>query len=350
MDAFTGSGTNIARTESAVAVFGFSGLGDLVRCHSLIRLIADRYPSRPIDLIVRRPMADIAAFMPEVRGAIGEDFRHSRLSPLARLKLVSELRSRDYGIAYIIPSSFKAALVPFLARIPERVGWSQEFRRPLLTRPKFRMRRLARMVDRICWLGIEEGQDPPQFWPEPRLAVPNSLRTQFDIVAASAQANAPAIAIAPGSTDTNKNWAVENFAAIARHCVDAGCTVWIVGATEHRELAAAIGQSAPVRDLLTDSLTQLALHLAAADIFVGNDSGPLHVAAAFNKPSIGVFGLTDAAFNAPINDVVKVAIPEFAIVRRSGRDVHWPTLEPVIRRLDRVIEQKRRVRRLSPNQ
>jgi len=154
----------------------------------------------------------------------------------------------------------------------------------------------------------------------------------------------PVVAIAPGSSNWSKNWPVENYAAIARHCVKAGCAVWIVGNTGHRKLAAAIGETASVRDHLTDSLTSLALTIAAADIFVGNDSGPLHVAAAFNKPSVGVFGQTDAASNAPINDVVKMAIPEFAIARKSTAEIHWPSLEPVIRRLDRAIDALQRVR------
>src|ERR1700740_767978 len=65
--------------ESAIAVFGFPGLGDLVRCHSLIRMIAARYPNRPIDMVVRRSVAEIAAFMPEIRDVIEEDFKHNSL-------------------------------------------------------------------------------------------------------------------------------------------------------------------------------------------------------------------------------------------------------------------------------
>ncbi len=307
-------------------------------------MIAAQNPDRPIDVVARRPAIEIAEFMPEVREAIGEDFQHNRLNPIARLVLANKLRNRGYGTAYVIPSSFKAAVVPFLTQIPERIGWSEECRLPLLTSPRFRMRRLPRMVDRICWLGIPDSQTAPAIWPEPRLRVPASRHTEFEALAQKNRAMAPVVAIAPGSSDPRKNWPVENYAAIARRCVDAGCTVWIVGAVGHRKLAAAIGESAPVRDHLTDSLTTLAVKIAAADVFVGNDSGPLHIAAAFNKPSVGVFGLTDAASNAPINNVVKVAAPEFAIARKSTTEIHWPTLGPVIRRLDRAIESVQPVR------
>jgi heptosyltransferase-2 len=202
---------------------------------------------------------------------------------------------------------------------------------------------MPRMVDRICWLGIAGENAAPAIWPEPRLAVPASQRAEFEALRQKSRTPAPVVAIAPGSSDARKNWPVENYAAIARRCADAGCTVWIVGSIKERKLLAAIGETAPVRDRLTDSLTTLALNIAAADIFVGNDSGPLHIAAAFGKPCVGVFGMTDAAINAPINDVVKVAVPEFAIARTSPAAIHWPTLEPVIRRLDRAVDSVQRL-------
>jgi len=335
---------NTIRSAGApILVIGFPGLGDLVRCHSLIQMIAEQYPDRPIDIVARRAVVEIAAFMPQVRDAIGEDFQHGELNPWARLALAKNLRGRDYQTAYVVPSSFKAALVPFLARIPERIGWSQEFRLPLLSEPRFGMRRMSRMVDRICWLGISGANAAPAIWPEPRLQVPASHRTEFEQLRQKSRAKAPVVAIAPGSSDSRKNWPVENYAAIARRCADAGSTVWIVGSIAERKLLAAIGKTAPVRDRLTDSLTTLALNIAAADIFVGNDSGPLHVAAAFGKPCVGVFGLTDAAINAPINNVVRAAVPEFAIARTSKAAVHWPSLEPVIRRLDRAIDSVQRL-------
>jgi lipopolysaccharide heptosyltransferase II len=156
--------------RASIAVFGFPGLGDLVRCHSLIQLIAAQYPKFAIDVIARRPTVDIVRFMPEVRDAIGTDFRHNRLSTVERLRLAQTLRAKNYAAAYIIQSSFKAAVVPFLAQIPERIGWACEGRRPLLTKAHSGMHRVPRMVDRICRLGIPAGATPPSRWPELRPA------------------------------------------------------------------------------------------------------------------------------------------------------------------------------------
>ena len=167
---------SIAIEPSPIAVFGFPGLGDLVRCHSLIQMIAERNPDRPIDLIARRSVVKIGAFMPQIRDTIGDDFRHNCLTMRARLALAKELRTKGYRTAYVIQSSFKAAIVPFLALIPERIGWADEGRLPLLTRPRFGLRRLPRMVDRTCWLGIADGEEVPATWPEPGCRYPTRTK------------------------------------------------------------------------------------------------------------------------------------------------------------------------------
>ena len=323
---------------SPIAVFGFPGLGDLVRCHSLIQMIAERNPDRAIDLIARRSVVEIGAFMPQIRDTIGDDFQHNCLTMGARLALAKELRSKGYRTAYIIQSSFKAAIVPFLARIPERIGWADEGRLPLLTRPRFGLRRLPRMVDRTCWLGIADGEEVPARWPEPRLQVRDCHQDQFKALREGAPRLATIVAIAPGSSHLGKNWPVENYATIARRCVKAGRTVWIVGSSGQRKLAEAISECVPAYDYLTNSVTQLALTIAAADVFIGNDSGPLHIAAAFNKPSIGVFGSSDIDSKAPINAAVNVLVPELAVAKKSTTESYWPSLDPVICCLERVIE------------
>lgn len=336
-----------AGDDGAVVVFGFPGLGDLVRCHSLVRMVAAQFPQRPIDLVARRPAVEIAAFMPEIRAAIGEDFRHNCLTLMARWALAQNVRARGYRTAYLVQSSFKSALVPFLAGIPERIGWSEEGRLALLTRPRFHMRRLPRMVDRTCWLGLHCNEEAPPRWPEPRLRVPVSLAAQFDALVRKARAMAPVVAIAPGSAHTYKNWPVENYATLARHCVQVGCTVWIVGSSGHDALAEAIAKAAPVHDHLADTVTKLALSIAAADIFVGNDSGPLHIAGAFSKPSIGIFGHHEIASKAPINASVKKVVPELRHVQKSVYDVHWPSVDRVIHRFNRVLDSTRVADRLS---
>lgn len=303
-------------------------------------MISERHPGRPIDIVARRSSAEIATFMPEIRDAIGETFAHNSLSPRARLALAAALRKRRYGTAYLIQSSFKSALVPFLAGIPERIGWSDEGRLALLTKPRFGLRRLPRMVDRVCRLGLADGHDRDIRWPEPRLEIPPALSAQFDALVRKARATGPVIALAPGSAHGYKNWPIANFAAIAKRCAELGWTVWLVGARRDEALAHDICKRAPAHDCFSESLTQLALTIAAADVFIGNDSGPLHLAAAFGKPCVGIFGHTDIDSKVPINAGVKAVTPDRAVAQMSRADVHWPSIERVSRCLDEVLASR----------
>jgi heptosyltransferase-2 len=98
MDARSGRRQDSIGSEgSPIAVIGFPGLGDLVRCHSLIQMLAEQNPGRPIDVVAPRLTAEFAEFMPEVSETIGADFQHRRLNPVARLALSNTLRKRRYG-------------------------------------------------------------------------------------------------------------------------------------------------------------------------------------------------------------------------------------------------------------
>jgi heptosyltransferase-2 len=321
-----------------ILVFGYPAVGDFVRCHSLVRIVAERFPHRPIDVVTRNPAVELAAFMPEVREAIAEDFRHRRLDLGGRLALAGALRQRGYGTAFVIPSSYKAALVPFLSRIPERIGWVTEGQWPLINRPRFGMHKVPRMVDRLCMLGAPSGDSSAAAWPVPRLRIPPALQGRFDRLVREKSAGVPVVALAPGSSDLRKNWPIENYIKLVRHCVRRGCAVWIVGSKAEGALAAAIGEHAGVQDRTMDSVTTLALNIAAANVFVGNDSGPLHVAAAFGKPCVGIFGLSDPYYVAPINPGVQIPIADPSIARRSRDEVHGPGVEQVVVCLDRQLD------------
>jgi heptosyltransferase-2 len=324
-----------------ILVFAAPALGDFVRCHSVIRILAERFPDSPIDVVARQPGIEMAAFMPEVRTGIPETFRHRSLDLPARLALAGKLRRGGYKSAYLLQNSFKSALVPFLSLIPKRVGWATEFRFGLLTQRYFGMHKLPRMVDRVCWVAVEGDDKAYQQWPEPRLRIPDSHRAQFATLRGEARSKTPVITLAPGSTDPNKNWPIGHFADIARHFASRGVTVWIVGSAQERPLAQIIAQGAGIEDRTGDSVTTLALTIAASDVFIGNDSGPLHVAGGFSKPSVGVFGLTDPFVDAPINASVQIGAPARALMHRTRNDVHWPTVDAVKHQLESALDAAR---------
>lgn len=323
--------------RDGIVIFALPDIGNFVRCHTLVRMVAAAHPGQPIDIVGRVPEIELAQFMPEIHERIPETFRRRHLDWSKRLELASALRRKRYRTAYVLHTSYRAAIVPFLSGIPERIGWSSEYRYPLINRPRPGPGRTTRMIDEIGLLGVARDAALPERWPEPQLVVPSRLTGKVAETRGAAEANRPVIALAPSSSDLRKNWPIENFAELARICVARGCTVWVVGAEWERHLAAAIQERAQAKDFTTSSVTTLALTLAAVDLFVGNDTGPLHIAAAFGKPAIGIFGFWEPFQTAPINKRVRCVEAPAASPRWKDSPVPWPSVEAVAKAVDDEI-------------
>jgi heptosyltransferase-2 len=320
--------------RNGIVIFALPDIGNFVRCHTVVQLVAAAHPGQPIDIVGRVPDVELAQFMPEIREGVPETFRRRHLDWSKRLELASALRRKRYRAAYVLHTSYRAAIVPFLCGIPERIGWSSECRYPLINRPRHGPGRTTRMVDEIGLLGAARDAPLPDRWPEPQLVVPPQLTRKVAEIRCAAEANRPIIALAPSSSDPRKNWPIENYAELARICVARGCTVWVVGAEWERHLAAAIQQRAHAKDFTTSSVTTLALTLAAADLFVGNDTGPLHIAAAFGKPAVGIFGFWQPFQTAPINAGVRCVEALAAAPRWKDSPIPWPSVDAVAEVVD----------------
>src|SRR5262245_17933078 len=155
-----------------ILIVPYMWIGDFVRCHTVVKLLKARFPARPVDVLSTTLCAPLADYMPEVRQAIVVDLPRKRL-PLGEYTALAErLRREDYGTALIMPRTWKAALAPFLAGIPERVGWLGEWRFALLNDLRWGERRRPRMVDQCAALALPADAPQPEQWPLPELRVP----------------------------------------------------------------------------------------------------------------------------------------------------------------------------------
>ena len=279
-------------------------IGDFVRCHSVVKVLKARFPARPVDVLSTTLCAPLADYMPELRQAIVVDLPRKRLAWREHAALAERLKDNGYGTALIMPRTWKAALAPFLAGIPERVGWLGEMRLGLLNDLRLGERRLPRMIDQCASLALPAGAKPPPGWPLPELRVPpveiSLWRTRLGL-----PADRPAVALAPGAVGPSKRWPIGAYAEVAKRLTGQGISVWAVGGPSETALAQEIVASAGplARDLTGHDLRGAILALAAADVAVSNDSGLLHVAAALGTPAVGVFGPTSPWHWAPLNPI-----------------------------------------------
>jgi len=311
-------------------------IGDFVRCHTVVKLLKQREPDRPIDVLTTTLCAPLLDYMPLVRKAIVCDLPRNKLALAAHMVLARRLHEGNYGQALIMPRTWKSALAPFLAAIPQRTGFVGEARFGLINDLRFGEKKLPRMIDRCGALALPNGASLPADWPQPELKVPIEDAHAWRARSGLADDGRPVIAFAPGAVGPSKRWPADYYAQVAQKLTAQGLSVWVLGSPNETPLAAEIVRAAGpnARDLTSPDLRNAILALKLARAAVSNDSGLLHVAAAMGTPSIGIFGPTSPWHWAPLNPL---AATIQAPIELDCRPCHKPTCRLVHHRCMRDI-------------
>jgi heptosyltransferase II len=340
------------RDETArrsILLINYGGIGDVIRSLSTVRLIKARYPDRPIDIVCRTPVHLLMPFVPEIRRAYGDPTGHLRLGLRYKFDLLRKLRNGDYVRSYVFGVSYKKALIPFLAGIPERVGFLGEFRFIVVNR--IWRQPVASRTLRDCTLSLENGERLPATIPLPRLVVADEALARWREREKIADDSIPVLAMAPGVNRTYGHWPIENYVEIARRAYHRGWAVWVLGAPAERHYAEAIAAAVPIRDFTPPPLDDVVYQIKAATVFLGNESGLLHVSSALGAVSVGVFGPTLPYYDGPIDRAVIAVEPlpgpdgKVKLDRSGERPVAAVTVEQVeaalVDAMQRAQAQKR---------
>ncbi len=276
-------------------------IGDAVMAIPFLRALARERPSGSIAVLAKRgPGAVLGA-------ALGASLGAPEVEIIRRGGLLADARSvraRRFEEAWLLPNSFRSAVAPYLARVPERIGYATDGRGSLLT-----VRAPAhpatghqlRDYDSLLRLrGIAPDMEPP------RLVLPPAARTRAEAALAAAGLRGSGgdrlILLAPGAAFSwTKRWPPERFGRLAAMLSAAGSTpAFAIGPGEEPLAAKAVAE-APGTPVLGADLdpVELAALFSYARAVVANDSGPMHLAAAVGAPVVAIFGPTDPGRTAP---------------------------------------------------
>ncbi len=299
-------------------------IGDFVRCHSVVRVLKQRWPDRPVDFLTSSLCAPLVEYMPGLRQGVISDLPRGKLPIGQYLELARRLRSEDYGTALVMLRTWKSALAPFLAGIPERTGFIGEGRFLLLNDLRRGERSLERMIDCMGALALPPGAKLPAEWPEPQIVVPAAKALAWRAQRRLTESR-QVVALAPGAVGPGKQWPTAHYAQVARALADDGVAVWVLGGPQEKPLAAEIGSAGPhVVDLTGNNLGDAVVALSIANAAVTNDSGLMHISAAIGTRTVAVFGPTSPRLWGPLNPLAAALEPpgEFADVKqRRSADV-----------------------------
>jgi lipopolysaccharide heptosyltransferase II len=273
-------------------------IGDVVMISPALRALRAGFPAARLDVLARATVAEAYRGHPFVDVIVEErrsgSRRHDGLPGL--LRLAADLRRRRYDLAVILPKSIGAALAPALARIPRRVGYPTAGRRALLTHPV----PLPQDADAIhhveFFLGTARWLGCPVVDRSLVFSVPESDRQAASELLAGAGWDADGalwVAIHPGASRPERSWAAERFGEVARALAARGNRILVLGAPADRDAARVVLEAAgpaAVDAVGFGGIARMAALVERCALFLGNDSGPMHVAAAIGTPTVAVFG------------------------------------------------------------
>lgn len=307
--------------ERRTLVVAPNWIGDAVMAQPLLAALAAADVDRRIDVLSPPHMAPVFRAMREVSRVHEFGQRHGKLDLLPRWKLARQLRSERYDEAVVLPNSAKSALIPWLAGIPVRAGHLGERRRVLLNR----------IVPAAAQVSGESGRKTRPPMVEHYAAIARMLDAGTDLAPApdpllqrdfageravrealGLPADGALIVLCPGAEyGPAKRWPARHFAALARMLLQhrPKASVVLVGSARERSIATEIAtlSGMPLHNACGETSLAQAMHLIAqADAVVSNDSGMMHVAAAYRRPQVAVFGSSDPRHTPPRSPLARI--------------------------------------------
>jgi len=301
-------------------------VGDAVLSLPALEAVRARFPEAEVVVLARPHVADLYTRQPGVNRVVVFDHRgrHQGLGGL--LRLGSELRREQFDLAVLFQNAFQAALIAFLARIPRRAGYSRDARRLLLTHP-IRVPRAQEipphetyyyleLVRRAGWLeSLPVVERIPVAPPTGTVVERMQARLRERGLDNGAGSRRLRVVLAPGAAyGSAKCWLPERYAALADRLVEAfDAAVLLCGPPAEARLGEAIAarmRAKPVSLIGQTTLEEFLAVLASANLFIGNDSGAMHLAAGLGLPQVVIFGPTDETGTGPLN-------PRARLVKRA---------------------------------
>lgn len=282
-------------------------IGDVVMISPALDALRRTYPDARIDAIVRPAVADCFAGHPSIDGVVVQDPKRHR-GIVGTLRFAAELRRRRYDLAVLFQKAFGAALLARLAGVPRRVGYDTDRRGWLLT-DSISETPASRAQHHVeYFLGVARGAGcATGNGARPRVSFPLDADSRAFAETFLAQRGAGRFtwlaAFAPGASKPGRAWHADRFAALAELLArdyDAGIVV--LGGPSDRTEAAFIlhaAGKAGIDAVGATTVRGMAAIVERCRVFVGNDSGPMHVAAALDVPVLALFGPGTPAKTAP---------------------------------------------------
>jgi heptosyltransferase-2 len=300
-------------------------VGDAVMTMSALRALKLSRPKSKITLLANPWVSPLFEKDPHVDEIILYNDNYKSLT--GKFRLASIIKKNRFCAAFLFQNAIDAAIISFLANIPERIGYNRDRRGFLLTKAipfdahAKGLHHVQYYMNLLEQAGVITSYADPWIY----LAVDERLGARSKL----SDLRRPIVAINPGATyGSSKRWSPERFAEVAARVIDElNGSILILGGPSENEIAEKIcekmednrlrslevkGTSKKLADpakftgseLLNMSskttLRELAAVISESDLLVTNDSGPMHISYAVRTPVVAIFGSTSPELTGPV--------------------------------------------------
>ena len=299
-----------------VVVRGTNWVGDSIMTIPALRALRRILPDASITLAVRPGAKGIFS---EV-DFIDEVLVYDRRNAFSVFGQIREWKKREFDLAVLFQNAFEAALIPFLAGVPVRLGYATESRQAMLTHPLplpdwrstkhevFYYLYLITALEQLLFRTstVCEGD------PDVSLSISESRKSEASGVLRShgVSEEKSVVAICPGSINSRaKRWPAEAYAALADRLIEDRRNVVLIGSKDEIDVTNEVAQRMRHRPVVLTgktTLDQITAVLGLVDLVVTNDTGPAHIAAALGCPTIVIFGPTNPLTTRPFSPKAEI--------------------------------------------
>ena len=267
-------------------------IGDVLLATLTVRAIKAARPDVRVTMMVNRGTEDVLSGNPDIDEIVILD----KSSLAAQVRLIAGLRRRRFDTVIDLTDGDRAAFLSWISGAPVRIGfndehrWRGRFYTQVVQSARGVQHRIDRDLEALKPMSIQAGSKDPQLWLTPEEA--NSADELLDQL--GVQRSQSIVILQPGARYWFKAWPPERFAELAdRLTSQYGCQVLIGGSRQEGDLAQQIRQMAKSRPIIMAGRTTIKQFAAIAKksaLFVGNDSGAMHIASAVGTPVVALFG------------------------------------------------------------
>jgi heptosyltransferase-2 len=314
-------------------------IGDAIMTTPAVRAIRKNFSHAEISILAKPWVLPVFENNPHVDQCIVYDSSAKHHGILGKLKLARDLKPYHFDVAILLQNAFEAALISFLAQIPCRIGYNTDARGILLShavplnKEIKNKHQTAYYLDILKGIGLDtDGQSLTLKVGEKYVNKADKTLDRHGVSSADS-----VVGINPGATyGPAKQWFPERFANLADHIVDAFETrIILFGGPEDLASGMKISQMmrhSPINLSGKTGLGEAMALIKRCKLFITNDSGLMHVAAALDVPLIAIFGSTNPATTGPWSNrsrVIKLPVECSPCLKPECPESHFQCMKQI---------------------